>query len=184
MSGKVHLSRATASDAGDLIACNVANREHHRPWTEPFTDESGFAAWLARSGSDSHASLVARESANGIVGVINFSEIVRGVFQSAYTGFYGMSAFAGRGLMTEALKAAVTYAFTELELHRLEANIRPENTRSLALVQRAGFRKEGFSPNYLYLDGAWRDHERWAITRENVGSTGLFPEQKRLPHPP
>ncbi len=163
----IRITRVQASDAAELIAANLANKAYHTPWTEPFVDMAGFEAWFTCTQSDNHASLIARESANGgIVGVINFSEIVRGVFQSAYTGFYGMSAYAGRGLMTEALKAAAQYAFTDLDLHRLEANIRPENARSIALVQRVGFRKEGYSPRYLFLDGAWRDHERWAITRD------------------
>jgi len=72
----------------------------------------------------------------------------------------------GRGLMSEAVGLAVTYAFDEQGLHRLEANIQPGNLPSRALVQRLGFRQEGFSPRYLRIGGEWRDHERWAVLAE------------------
>jgi ribosomal-protein-alanine N-acetyltransferase len=71
--------------------------------------------------------------------------------------------------MSEALKLVVSYAFGELGLHRLEANVQPENAASIRLVQRSGFRNEGYSPHYLFIDGDWRGHERWAITREMAG---------------
>jgi ribosomal-protein-alanine N-acetyltransferase len=69
--------------------------------------------------------------------------------------------------MAEALAQVLDFAFGELGLHRLEANIQPGNARSIALVERLGFRKEGFSPRYLKIDGDWRDHERWAILAED-----------------
>lgn len=65
--------------------------------------------------------------------------------------------------MTQALRAAIRFAFGDLGLHRLEANIQPENRASIALVQRLGFRQEGLSPRYLHIGGEWRDHERWAL---------------------
>jgi ribosomal-protein-alanine N-acetyltransferase len=65
--------------------------------------------------------------------------------------------------MTEAVRLTVAYAFRELALHRVEANIQPDNHSSVALVRRVGFRKEGFSPRYLQVGGTWRDHERWAL---------------------
>ena len=69
--------------------------------------------------------------------------------------------------MTAGLRAVMRRAFGPLGLHRLEANIQPENLSSVALVRRLGFRLEGFSPRYLKIGGRWRDHERWAITRED-----------------
>lgn len=95
--------------------------------------------------------------------MLNLSEIVRGAFHNAYLGYYGMAACAGRGLMGEALRQVLGRAFGEVGLHRLEANIQPGNTASIALVRRLGFRLEGYSPRYLRIDGEWRDHKRWAL---------------------
>ena len=68
--------------------------------------------------------------------------------------------------MSEGLGLLLRLAFRRLRLHRLEANIQPGNAQSIALVRRAGFRREGLSPRYLKIGGRWRDHERWAITVE------------------
>ena len=69
--------------------------------------------------------------------------------------------------MTEALALTLRIAFGRLRLHRVEANIQPGNRASIALVRRAGFRREGLSPRYLKIGGRWRDHERWALTVED-----------------
>ena len=75
--------------------------------------------------------------------------------------------FAGQGYMTEAIQLMLRYAFKQLRLHRLEANIQPGNIASIALVRRAGFVREGYSRRYLKICGQWRDHERWAIIAED-----------------
>ena len=74
--------------------------------------------------------------------------------------------------MTEGLGVVLERAFTDLGLHRVEANIQPGNIASLALVRRCGFEREGFSPGYLKIGGRWRDHERWAIRLEHWRSLG------------
>jgi [ribosomal protein S5]-alanine N-acetyltransferase len=67
----------------------------------------------------------------------------------------------------QGLRAVISHCFSELGLHRLEANIQPENVRSIALVRSLGFGMEGFSPRYLKVCGRWRDHERWALLSDN-----------------
>jgi ribosomal-protein-alanine N-acetyltransferase len=157
------------SDAAELIEANIASREHHAPWVQPCTDMEGFENWFGQSLTGPNRSLVARHGETGeIVGVVNISQIVWGVFRSAYVSYYGMIGYSRRGLMTEAVRLVVAYAFDTLGLHRLEANIQPGNLASLALVQRAGFRKEGFSPRYLKVGGVWCDHERWALLADEL----------------
>jgi ribosomal-protein-alanine N-acetyltransferase len=102
-----------------------------------------------------------------LVGVYNFSEIVRGAFQSAYLGYFGFVPLAGKGLMGEGLAAALDIAFSKLKLHRVEVNIQPNNTRSLALAARLGFTREGYSPRYVKISGRWRDHVRFAMLAED-----------------
>ena len=102
-----------------------------------------------------------------LAGAININEIVRGSFRSGYLGYNAFVPHNGRGYMTTGLRAVVSRAFRQLRLHRLEANIQPDNAASRRLVKRLGFKLEGFSPRSLKIAGKWRDHERWAVTVEN-----------------
>lgn len=165
----IQIHRVTRADAAELIAGNLASQDYHSPWVTSFSDQAGFERWFARTVTGPNISLVAREVvSNKVVGVVNISEIIAGSFQSAYLGYYGMLDSARTGSMTGALRAAVGYAFGELGLHRLEANIQPENTASIALVRRLGFKLEGLSPRYLRINGEWRDHERWALLADTI----------------
>jgi ribosomal-protein-alanine N-acetyltransferase len=148
-------------DAPALIRAPLDSRAMHAPWAEPFIDRAGFNAWFAAVQSGRRLSLLGERDGR-IVGVVNISEIVRGSFCSAYLGYHGMAGATGGGAMTQLVRLAVGYAFEVLGLHRVEANIQPGNLRSRALVQRLGFRLEGFSPRYLRIGGVWCDHERWA----------------------
>ena len=111
--------------------------------------------------------LVFQCSDDALVGVFNFSEIVRGAFCSTYLGYFGFAPHAGRGLMTEGMALALDVAFRELGLHRVEVNIQPTNARSLALAQRVGFAREGYSRRYVKIAGRWRDHVRLAMLAED-----------------
>lgn len=110
--------------------------------------------------------LVCRVRDGAILGAMNINNIVRGVFDCAALGYWIGAPYARKGYTGDALQLAMHYAFDGLGLHRLEANIRPENEASIALVRRAGFREEGYSPRMLKIAGVWADHERWAILRD------------------
>ena len=143
------------------------SRELHRPWAYPPERPDQFDELVARSRRDDVVTLlVCRAGGGEIVGVFTISQIVRGAFQSAFLGYYGSAPHARRGYMRSAMQLVLDHAFGDLRLHRLEANIQPGNTPSLALARGGGFRLEGFSPRYLLIGGRWRDHERWAITSE------------------
>lgn len=168
---RVRIDLPSEDDGDALIAANHAARHWHAPFAAPFDDATGFAAWLEHSREPVNRSFVARTHDGALVAVFNLTQIAMGNFRNAYLGYHGYPATAGQGLVGEALHLVLAEAFDAIGLHRVEANIQPANARSIALVRRAGFRKEGFSPRYLMIDGAWRDHERWAITAEDRNGT-------------
>jgi RimJ/RimL family protein N-acetyltransferase len=143
------------------------SRALHYPWVQPPLTEEEFHHYLQRYKQDNQKSFLVCDPSGCIAGVFNMNEIVRGLFQSAYLGFYATADYAGKGYMSEGLNLVLKKAFTEMNLHRLEANIQPDNARSILLVQSKHFRREGYSPQYLKINGEWRDHERWAITYED-----------------
>ncbi|HLY11123.1 MAG TPA: GNAT family protein [Planctomycetota bacterium] len=166
---RVVLRAPTAADAGDFLVFVRDSRRLHRPWVYPPSTREQFLAYVRRCRRDDFQGFLARRAEDeALVGVFNLSQIFRGGFQNSYLGYFGSVRHVGRGYMTAAMILLLRHAFRSLKLHRLEANIQPGNTASVALVKRCGFRKEGFSPRYLKVGGRWRDHERWAITREDL----------------
>jgi ribosomal-protein-alanine N-acetyltransferase len=161
---RVQLRAPTRADEREFLALMRMSRAFHRPWATAPTDEERFAAYLADAQRpDFEALLVCRREDDAIIGFFNVSQIVRRRLQSAYLGYAAGAPYAGKGYMREGLELVLRHAFSNMRLHRLEANIQPDNHASLALVRGAGFRREGFSPRYLKIGGRWRDHERWAI---------------------
>ncbi|MGE3318525.1 MAG: GNAT family N-acetyltransferase [Candidatus Berkiella sp.] len=149
-----------------FLAMTNASCDLHAPWVSPPLEHKDFVAFYERYQQDNQKSYVVFKEEK-IVGVFNISEIVRGYFQSAYLGFYVAKSFQGQGYMRQGLQLLLQEAFTNLNLHRLEANVQPNNMRSIKLIKQGGFRKEGYSPRYLKINEEWRDHERWAITVED-----------------
>jgi ribosomal-protein-alanine N-acetyltransferase len=143
------------------------SRRLHASWVAPPANGPAFVAYVRTRQLPTGLGFCVFVGGNELAGVINLNEIARGQLTSAYLGYYAFAPHANHGYMSAALARVIAHAFDELELHRLEANIQPGNAPSIALVKRAGFRLEGFSPRYLKVAGRYRDHERWAITRED-----------------
>ena len=140
------------------------------------TTPGEFGAYLTRYAQPATEGFgVCVRDGGAMAGVITIDSIVRGRFQSASVSYAAFASAAGQGYMAEGLALVLEYAFTELRLHRLEANIQPGNQPSLRLVQRLGFRRRATPPAMLFIDGAWRDHERWAITVEMTGFGPVAP---------
>lgn len=155
-------------DENTFLAMTQSSCHFHQTWVKAPMYHEAFATFIDRYKQSNHKSFLVINTENeDIVGVFNLSEIVRGCFQNAYLGFYASAAYVGVGLMSKGLQLVLEEAFNNLGLHRLEANIQPENKQSIQFVKANGFRKEGFSPKYLKINDEWRDHERWAITVED-----------------
>lgn len=160
------------ADQACFIAGARASKALHGRWVSPPATPAAFALYLTRFGRASRAPhhvglLVCRTSDGALAGVFNFSEIVRGAFQSAYLGYYAFAPLAGCGYMTEGFALALDAGFRRFGLHRIEANVQPDNVRSLALLERVGFVREGYSRRYIKLAGRWRDHVRFAMLAED-----------------
>lgn len=102
-----------------------------------------------------------------LIGMANFSRIVRGVFHCCGLGYRISAKYEGQGLMSESLRGAINHIFDELNFHRIEANFIPSNIRSENLLRKIGFIKEGYAKDYLLIAGKWQDHVLNSLTNDN-----------------
>jgi ribosomal-protein-alanine N-acetyltransferase len=175
----LHSPRLRLLAAHEDLAASVAdfyarNATHLAPWDPPSPPDFATAPVhrerLRKAAADAAAGSGLRwwlqpvDAPQLLIGSIGLSQISRGPFQNAMLGYAIDAAHEGRGLMREALRTVIAHAFSPLcNLHRIQANVRPENSRSVALLQRLGFEDEGLARDYLYIDGGWRDHRMFAL---------------------
>lgn len=163
---KIILASPSSQRRAEFLAAVARSRKLHGHYVSLPRTAAAFERYIKRFKTPRHLGFWILTESRELAGAVNINEIVRGKFRSGYLGYCAFVPHAGRGYMTEGLRAVVSKAFKALRLHRLEANIQPGNDKSRRLVERLGFRLEGFSPRYLKIAGKWRDHERWAITAE------------------
>ena len=142
----VSIRHLEADDEAAFIRAVRASRKLHRPWSY----------------------LICRNEDVALVGSASLGHVVFGNLRSAYLGYSAFVPHQGRGYMFEGLGLVLRHAFGTLRLHRVEANVQPDNTRSIALVERLGFRREGYSPRYLKIGNRWRDHVRFAMLADEL----------------
>jgi [ribosomal protein S5]-alanine N-acetyltransferase len=117
-----------------------------------------------------YAYLILRASDAALLGGLTISNIRRGVAQAASLGYWMGVTHAGRGHMTDAVRAIIPFAFDTLALHRLEAACLPHNAPSMRVLEKAGFRREGTARRYLKINGLWQDHELFARLQDDPRS--------------
>lgn len=150
MRKRIAIRPPTLQDERLFIAAVKVSANLHGSWVTPPGTRSEFNAYLERMSLPENAAFLVCRIDNGqFAGVVNITNIVRGVFRSGYLGYYAFAGQERQGFMREGLLAVTRHAFNRLGLHRLEANIQPSNTASIALVRSCGFAKEGYSPRYL-----------------------------------
>ncbi len=153
-----------AADETTFLAAMQDSVGLHYPWVSAPKDRSGWLRYMERLKRVNEAGFLVKSLQDGeICGVVNLNLITYEALCSAHVSYYGVAGQAEKGYMKEGLIQVVKHAFGELGLHRLEANIQPDNHASIALAQSVGFQYEGFSPRLLKINSVWCDHERWAI---------------------
>ena len=174
----VFLRPPVEADRGEFLSLRRESGPQAERW-EPRPpdgfDRYGDEAWekfLTQASTPTSVRLLAvRRGDHAIVGQVSISQIYRGPFCNGIMGWWCGTRYWNLGYMTRAVRVAIRYAFDDLSrglgLHRLEANIRPENAASLAVARKVGLRHEGYSPRYLQIDGKFRDHARFAMVRED-----------------
>jgi [ribosomal protein S5]-alanine N-acetyltransferase len=176
--GVVELRRPKLTDAGAWSRVRMQDRRHLEGWepTVPGTweERNGTLSWpgqwsalrtLARRGM-SLPFVITVDGA--FAGQLTVGNIVRGSLCSAWIGYWVASRVTTGGVATASVALAVDHCFAFAGLHRLEATVRPENTASLRVLEKVGFRQEGLFLRYLDVDGAWRDHLCFALTTEDA----------------
>lgn len=152
------------------------NREFHKKWSQTYTD-SYFQVKTQKQYLKFDASEYKRErlfplwitlkdDPSVIIGRVSLFNIALGGMRMCQLGYHLDEDQQHKGYMTEAVKSVVSFALSDLRLHRVEAFILPDNERSLELIRRCGFRHEGLRKSYMNINGQWRDHETFYILEE------------------
>jgi ribosomal-protein-alanine N-acetyltransferase len=193
--GPLQVHPLARNDAKSWVSVRLANEDWLQPW-EASLLSSDLVSWADRHTAVAYRQLLVRQRAGAregtqlpfgifvggvLAGQINVVDIVRGALYSGSVGYWIDRRFAGRGLIPVALALVADHAFSHAGLHRLEANVRPENTASLKVVGKLGFTNEGLRRKYLAVDGHWCDHLSWSLLADDYPEGILLALRNRHP---
>lgn len=175
---RIRLVSAQPGMAGQIAEYCRKNREFLEPF-EPLRDEvyyteegqekllrKNIEAWQEKTGYQFY--IVRKDEPGKIIGTIGLSNVIRGVFRSAFLGYKLDKEYLNQGFMSEAVTLIVEFAFKELGLHRIEGNVMPKNRASLRVMEKCGFVNEGVSRKYLLIRGVWEDHVHMVRLNEDT----------------
>jgi ribosomal-protein-alanine N-acetyltransferase len=192
--GPVELRPPKLRDARMWSEIRLRNEKWLQPWeptaAQSWAERNSVSAWAslnsALRSSGRHGTMLPFMIVYGgrLVGQLNISNVVQGALRSCTVGYWVDNAVAGRGITPAALAVAIDHCFGTVGLHRVEVDIRPENTPSLRVVAKLGLRREGFYQRFLDIDGEWRDHVAFAITVEELGGRSMVSRLAAVPPQP
>lgn len=185
---RTFLRHPVFADHAEWSRIRTASRVFLEPWEPRWSDDeltrAAFRHRIQRYDADREAGLalplyVCLRESGRIVGGVTLGSIRRGAAECCALGYWMGVETAGKGLMTDALNSLIPHVFDRMRLHRIEAACIPDNTRSQHLLEKVGFRREGYLNGYLKINGAWRDHllyaliaEEWQTLRTNKAGSG------------
>jgi [ribosomal protein S5]-alanine N-acetyltransferase len=171
-STRVALRRISIDDRERFVELvNISSGLLH-PWVYLPATSSKFDEYLRRFDQQTaECLLICIQESGEIAGTVSISDIIRGPYQRGTVGYNAFAPSAGQGYMSEGFKLVFRFAFEDLDLHRLEADIQPGNEASLKFAHRVGFRREGYSSGFVCIAGIWKDHERWAVNSDMIQLT-------------
>lgn len=174
----VRLRPPTTSDFAAWADLRSTSRDHLAPWEPQWASDeltrAAFRRRLRHYGRElredlGYAFFIFGDTTDTLIGGLTVSNVRRGVAQAASMGYWIGAAHAGRGLMTDAVRTVLPFAFETLHLHRLEAACLPANGASIRVLEKSGFGHEGLARRYLKINGTWQDHALYArIAGETV----------------
>ena len=179
VNGDVKLRVAKMRDSKQLEKLILGNRSWLRPWeaTNPEAPNSfdvrGQLRGLLRQLDDQSGMPFVIEVQGQVQGQLNVANVMYGSVSSAVLGYWVSPEVAGKGVMPVSVALVTDYLMDQVGLHRVEINVRPENVASLRVIQKLGFRYEGLKQRYIHINGDWRDHYVFALTKEEL-PTGLL----------
>ncbi len=167
-----------STDTEQFFDLLMRNRDFFKNWSAEY-DDNYFSVWYHKAcleaiekesveGRHIKFGVYLKENINRLIGTVSFSNIITGIFQSCFLGYRIDEHQTGKGIATEAIKRGIEYVFSQIKLHRIEANVMPANIASKRVVEKLGFINEGLAKNYLKVNGRWEDHIHYVLLNKEV----------------